>query len=59
MIVFIDDILNGDISELLGDELYSQTISEIVKWWAVLPMIGIILMVSLSIVSLFKARQTN
>ena len=59
MIVFIDDILNGDISELLGDELYTQTISEIVKWWAVLPMVGIILMVSLSIVSLFKARQTN
>lgn len=59
MIVFIDDILNGDISELLGEELYAQTIAEIVKWWAVLPMVGIIFAVGLAIVCLFKARQTN
>lgn len=59
MIVFIDDILNGNIKELLGSELYAQTISKIVEWWAILPMVGIILILSLSVVSLFKSRQTN
>lgn len=59
MIVFIDDILNGNIEELLGADLYAETISKIVTWWAVLPMVGIILMSSLAVVALFKSRATN
>ena len=43
MIVFIDDILNGNISDLLGSDLYAETISKIVVWWSVLPMVGLIL----------------
>ena len=42
MIVFIDDILNGNIEQLLGSDLYAETISKIVVWWAVLPMVGIL-----------------
>lgn len=59
MIVFIHDILNGNIEELLGADLYAVTISKIVMWWAVLPMVGIILMSSLAVVALFKSRATN
>lgn len=59
MIVFIDDILNGNIEELLGSDLYAETISKIVVWWAVLPMVGIILFMALAVVSLFKARGCN
>lgn len=43
MSAFIDEILNGDIETLLGAALYAETISKVVIWWAVLPMIGIIL----------------
>lgn len=42
MSTFIDEILNGDIQALLGADLYAETISTIVIWWAVLPMVGII-----------------
>ena len=59
MIVFIDDILNGNIEDLLGADLYADTISKIVVWWSVLPMVGIIFLVALSVVSLFRARQSN
>lgn len=59
MIVFIDDILTGNIEELLGADLYAETISKICVWWAVLPMVGIILMFSLAVVALFKSRSTN
>ena len=59
MIVFIDDILNGNIEELLGADLYAETISKIVVWWSVLPMVGIIFLVALSVVSLFRSRQSN
>lgn len=43
MIVFIDDILSGNIAELLGADLYAETISKIIVWWAVLPLVGILL----------------
>ena len=43
MIVFIDDILGGNIATILGQDLYAQTVSKIVVWWAVLPLVGIIL----------------
>ena len=57
MIVFIDDILNGDISELLGEELYKQAVQHIVEWWAVLPMVGIILAFSFILVAMFRGRS--
>ena len=43
MIIFLDDILNGNIETLLGSDLYAETISKIVVWWAVLPLAGLIL----------------
>ena len=57
MIVFIDDILNGNVETLLGSDLYAETISKIVVWWAVLPMVGIIFAFSLLLVSLFRGRS--
>ena len=57
MIVFIDDILNGNIETLLGSDLYAETISKIVVWWAVLPLAGIIFAFSLLLVSLFRGRS--
>lgn len=57
MIVFIDDILNGNIAELLGTDLYAETISKIVVWWSVLPMVGIVLAFTLLIVSLFRGKS--
>ena len=56
MIVFIDDILSGNIEELLGEELYAQVIAHIVVWWSVLPMAGIIFAFSILLVSLFRPR---
>lgn len=58
MIVFIDDILNGDISDLLGADLYAETISKIVVWWAVLPMVGLILAFAFILFGLFKGRNS-
>lgn len=58
MIVFIDDILNGNISDLLGDDLYAETISKIVIWWAVLPMVGLILAFAFILFGLFKGRNS-
>lgn len=57
MIVFLDDILNGNIEELLGSDLYAETISKIVVWWAVLPMIGLILAFCGIIWGLFSKRN--
>lgn len=57
MIVFIDDILNGDISELLSPDLYEQTISKIVVWWSVLPMVGLILAFAFIILAMFKGKK--
>lgn len=57
MIIFIDDILNGNIESLLGSDLYAETISKIVVWWAVLPMFGIIFSFSLLLVSLFRGKS--
>ena len=57
MIVFLDDILNGNIEELLGSDLYAETISKIVVWWAVLPMIGLILAFCGVIWGLFTKRN--
>ena len=56
MPVFIDDILNGNIRELLGD-LYTETVSNIVVLWAVLPMAGIILLFVLLVVQIFAGRR--
>lgn len=57
MAVFIDTILNGNIESLLGSDLYQETISKIVIWWSILPMIGIILMFCFIIVALFRGRE--
>ena len=57
MIVFIENILNGNIEALLGSDLYAETISKIVIWWAVLPMVGIILAFSFLIASLFRPNK--
>lgn len=56
MITFIDDILGGNIQQLLPN-LYEETISKIVIWWAVLPLIGIILAFIGVLVSLFGFRR--
>ena len=56
MIVFIDDILSGNIETILGPDLYAETVSKIVVWWAVLPMVGIIFAFGLTIVSMFKRK---
>lgn len=53
MSVFIDTILNGNIETLLGSELYAETISKIVVWWAVLPMLGIVVAFSFVLLGLF------
>lgn len=57
MIVFIDDILNGNIEQLLGSDLYAETISKIVVWWAVLPMVGILFSFGMILATLFKGRD--
>ena len=57
MIVFIDDILNGNIESLLGADLYAETISKIVVWWSVLPMVGILFAFGMILVSLFRGRE--
>lgn len=57
LIIFIDDILNGNIADLLGEELYKVTIARIVEWWAVLPMFGIILAFAFILVSFFPGRR--
>lgn len=57
MIVFIDDILNGNIQSLLGDDLYASTISNVVIWWSVLPMFGIIAVFCFLIASLFGGNR--
>lgn len=58
MIVFIDDILNGNIAELLGSDLYAETISKIVVWWAVLPMVGLVLAFAFVLFGLFKSHNS-
>lgn len=57
MIIFIDDILNGNILELLGEELYAETVANVVTAWAVLPMVGIILAFSFLLSSFFRGRR--
>lgn len=57
MIIFLDDILNGDIQALLGDQLYAETAAFVVKWLAILPAIGIILMFALLVCSLFRSKN--
>lgn len=56
MIVFIDDILNGNISELLPN-LYETVVAHVVIWWSVLPMVGIIFAFVGVIVSVFGFRR--
>lgn len=53
MSTFIDDILNGNILSILGADLYAETVSKIVIWWSVLPMVGIILAFSFILFGLF------
>lgn len=50
---FITAILTGDLEELLGVNLYAETISKIVVWWSVLPMVGIIIAFSALLLGLF------
>lgn len=57
MSVFLDDILNGNIAEILGDDLYAETVSHIVQWWAVLPMVGIIIAFSFILYGLFGGSK--
>lgn len=57
MIVFIDNIINGNIEQLLGSDLYAETISKIVVWWSVLPMVGILFSFGMVLVTLFKGRD--
>lgn len=57
MIIFLDDILNGDIQALLGEQLYAETAAFVVKWLAILPAIGIILMFALLVCSLFRSKN--
>lgn len=58
MIVFIDDILNGSIETLLGSDLYAETISKIVIWWSVLPMVGILFAFGLIVACMFRGRKS-
>lgn len=58
MIVFLDDILNGNIAEILGPDLYAETVSKICVWFAVLPMAGLVLAFALLVVSLFGGRRS-
>lgn len=55
MIDFITAILNGNISEILGD-LYTETVQQIIIWWAVLPLAGVVLLFVLTIVQIFGGR---
>lgn len=54
--VFIDDIITGNIAEILGDS-YVDTVSQIVVLWSVLPLAGIILMFVLSVIQMFGGRR--
>lgn len=54
MIIFLDDILNGNIQELLSEELYQQAIATVVTWWAVLPMMGLCFAFGCIMLSLFQ-----
>lgn len=56
MLVFLDDILSGNIETLLGADLYAETISKIVIWWAILPLVGIVLAFCGIIWGLFSRR---
>lgn len=58
MIVFIDDILNGNIADLLGSDLYAETISKIVIWWSVLPMVGILFAFGLIVACMFRGKRS-
>lgn len=53
MLDFISDILSGDLVEILGADLYAETVSKICVWWAVLPMAGIILAFSSLLLGFF------
>ena len=55
MIDFITAILNGNIPEILGD-LYTETVQQIVIWWAVIPLAGVVLLFVLTIVQIFGGR---
>lgn len=58
MIVFLDDILNGNIADLLGADLYAETISKIVLWWSVLPMVGILFAFGLIVSCMFRGKRS-
>ena len=58
MIIFIDDILNGNIETLLGSELYAETISKIVVWWSVLPMVGILFAFGMILACMFRGKRS-
>lgn len=58
MIVFLDDILNGNIADLLGADLYAETCAFVVKWLAIIPAIGIVLIFSLLVCALFRGSKS-
>ena len=57
MSVFIDDIINGNIETILGSDLYAETVSKIVIWWSVLPMVGIIIAFSFILFGMFGGKR--
>lgn len=57
MIIFIDNIISGNIEQLLG-ELYPDVVASVVTAYAVLPMVGIVLAFSLIPVSLLGGRKS-
>lgn len=40
MIDFINDIINGDIAEILGEDLYAPTVAAVAASWAILAFAG-------------------
>ena len=57
MIIFLDDILNGNIESLLGADLYAETVAFVFKWLAIIPAIGIVFSFGMVLASLFRGDR--
>ena len=57
MIFFLDDILNGNIQDLLGADLYAETVAFVVKWLAIIPALGIVFSFGMVLASLFRGDR--
>lgn len=42
MISFLTDVLYGDLTEILGEELYAPTVAAVAATWAILSFAGCI-----------------